>query len=289
MWILTELRIATRRSTLAVAQASRVADLVRQAHPDIVVSLVEVDTSGDRDRVGPIAELTEIGAFVRSVQEAVLEGRADVAVHSLKDLPVTGPVELEVAAFPERASPFDALVGSSLEDMAPDSLVGTGSPRRVAQLLALRPDLRTIELRGNVDTRLKKIEDGEVDGAVLAEAGLERLGKQDLISQRLEVNQMVPAPGQGALAVEARRGSLATELCKAIDDELLRSLLSAERDLMAKTGAGCRSALGALATWVGDMIRFDVFVSDARGPRRTVVTGGSPKMVVAAAQKELGV
>lgn len=289
MWILTELRIATRRSTLAVAQASRVADLVRQAHPDIVVSLVEVDTSGDRDRVGPIAELTEVGAFVRSVQEAVLEGRADVAVHSLKDLPVTGPVELEVAAFPERASPFDALVGSSLEDMAPDSLVGTGSPRRVAQLLALRPDLRTTELRGNVDTRLKKIEVGEVDGAVLAEAGLERLGKQDLISQRFEVNQMVPAPGQGALAVEARRGSLATELCKAIDDELLRSLLSAERDLMAKTGAGCRSALGALATWVGDMIRFDVFVSDARGPRRTVVTGGSPQMVVAAAQKELGV
>lgn len=284
---MTEIRIATRRSALALAQANRVADLLRAVHTGLSVRLVEVLTSGDRDHDGAIARLTEVGAFVRSVQDAVLDGRADLAVHSLKDLPVTGPEDLVLAAFPERASPFDVLVGSSLTELGRNALVGTGSPRRVAQLLDLRPDLRATELRGNVQTRLRRVSEGDVDAAVLAEAGLERLGRTDVISERLDVDRMVPAPGQGALAVEARKGSDAAELAGKVDDRALRDLLSAERALLAETGAGCRAALGALATREAEQIRLHVFVADERGSRRAVTIGETPDAVVAKARKEL--
>jgi len=285
---MTEVRIATRRSPLALAQATRVADLLRSAHDDVSVTLVEVDTTGDRDQAGSIAELSELGAFVRSVQEAVLEGRADLAVHSLKDLPVSGPDELVLAALPERGSPLDVMVGASLDALPAHSVVGTGSPRRVEQLLQLRPDLRTTPLRGNIDTRLRKVAHGEIDAAVLAEAGLDRLGRSDHIRQRLDPAQMVPAPGQGALAVEALRGSGPAELAGSLDDGMLRTLLSAERLLLAETGAGCRAALGALASWEGRDIRLEVFVADGRGRRRGVALGETPEAVVAQTRKELG-
>jgi hydroxymethylbilane synthase len=284
---MNEVRIATRRSLLARAQAGLVADRLRAANPEVSVCLVEVVTSGDRDKKGAIAELTEVGAFVRSVQQAVVDGRADLAVHSLKDLPVWGPEALVLAAFPERGSPFDVLVGSTLDGLPVAAVVGTGSPRRVEQLLDLRPDLRTKELRGNVDTRLRKVAVGVVDAAVLAEAALDRLGRSELIAQRLDVVQMVPAPGQGALAVEARGGSVPAELAATIDDGSLRTLVSAERLLLAETGAGCRSALGALATWQAGRIRLDAFVADERGRRRAVVFGETSEAVVAEARKEL--
>ena len=284
---MADIRIATRRSTLALAQANRVADLLRAAHIHLSVRLVEVDSSGDLDPDGAIARLTEVGAFVGSVQDAVLDGRADLAVHSLKDLPVTGPENLVLAAFPERASPFDVLVGSTLEGLGSNALVGTGSPRRVAQLLDLRPDLRATELRGNVDTRLRRVSDGDVDAAVLAEAGLERLGRTDAISERFDADRMVPAPGQGALAVEARKGSVAAELAGTVDDRALRDLLSAERALLAETGAGCRAALGALATREAGQIRLHAFVADERGSRRAVTYGETPDAVVAEARKAL--
>lgn len=284
---MTEIRIATRRSRLALAQATRVSELLRSAHPDSVVRLVEVETEGDRDQTSSIAELSEVGAFVRSVQSAVLDGRADLAVHSLKDLPVGGPEELELAALPERRSPFDAMVGSSLDRLKPGSVVGTSSPRRAAQLLRLRPDLVARPLRGNVETRLRKVAGGAVQAAVLAEAGLARLGKADQISERLDVSQMVPAPGQGALAAETRKGSDVSRLVAAIDNASLRTLLSAERLLLAETGAGCRSALGALARWEGGRIRLDAFVDDDRGPRRTAVLGDTPEAVVKEARTEL--
>lgn len=285
---MAEVRIATRPSVLALAQASRVADLLRGVYPELSVRLVEVVTSGDRDQGGAIADLTEVGAFVRSVQEAVMDGRADLAVHSLKDLPVWGPEELVLAAFPERGSPLDVLVGSTLDGLPAGGMVGTGSPRRAAQLLELRPDLRTKELRGNVDTRLRKVAAREVHAALLAEAGLDRLGKSELITQRFETAQMVPAPGQGALAVEARAGSDFARLAGTIDDGSLRMLLSTERLLLAETGAGCRSALGAHATWQDQKIRLEAFVADERGPRRAVACADTPEAVVAEARKELG-
>jgi hydroxymethylbilane synthase len=285
---MTEVRIATRRSALALAQAGRVADLLRAAHPRLVVRLVEVTTTGDNDQKGAIAELSEVGAFVRSIQKAVLDERADLGVHSLKDLPVWGPEDLVLAAIPERGSPFDVLVGSSLDGLRAGAVVGTGSPRRVEQLLELRPDVRTVELRGNVDSRLTKVAAGKVDAAVLAEAGLDRLGRSEVIAQRLDAAQMVPAPGQGALAVEARRGSAFVELAASIDEGQLRTLISAERLLLAETGAGCRSALGALANWEAGLIRMDAFVADERGRRRAFAFGETPEAVVAQTRKELG-
>ena len=285
---MNEVRIATRSSALALAQARRVAELLLAKDPSLSVRLVEVSTAGDRDRLAPVAELTEIGAFVRGVQQAVLDDTADLAVHSLKDLPIAGPRGLEVAAVPERASALDVLVGSTLGGLPPGGLVGTGSPRRAAQLADLRPDLRTIELRGNVDTRLDKVARGEVDGAVLAEAGLDRLGRSGSIAQRLDTAQMVPAPGQGALAVEARVESGFVRLAALIDDARTRVLVTAERLLLAQTGAGCRSALGAHATWDGDRMRLRAFVADEGGRRRSLSFGPTPESVVASAWKDLG-
>jgi hydroxymethylbilane synthase len=285
---MNEVRIATRGSALAVAQARLVGELLVAKEPSLSVKLVEVSTAGDLDQKAPVADLTEVGAFVRGVQQAVLEGAADIAVHSLKDLPVTGPAELEIAAVPKRASALDVLVGSTLGGLPPGGLVGTGSPRRAAQLVDLRPDLRTIELRGNIDTRLEKVARGEVDGAVLAEAGLDRLGRSGVIVQRLSPDQIVPAPGQGALAVEVRVGTRFAELAALIDDAETRVLVTAERRLLAETGAGCRSALGALAMSQGDQIKFVAFVADARGRRRSVTLGSTPEAVVAAARTDLG-
>ncbi len=284
---MTDVRIATRRSPLALAQANLVADLLRALDPALSVNLVEVSTSGDRDRTSAIADLTEIGAFVRSVQQAVMNGDADLTVHSLKDLPVTGPPEL-VVAIPERVSAFDVLVGSTLDELVPGALVGTGSPRRVSQLLDLRPDLRTTELRGNVETRLARVANGEVDAALLAEAGLSRLGKAGVISERFDSTRMVPAPGQGALAVEARAGSFHAQLAAAIDDPLLQVLVTAERLLLEETAAGCRSALGAYAEWKGPQVSLSAFVADEAGRRRTVVLGPTPAAVVDAARRDLG-
>lgn len=285
---MTSLRIATRRSELALAQARRVAELVTAAGIG-EAELVEIDTPGDLDRHSPITQLTELGAFVRSVQQAVLDGTADLAVHSLKDLPVDPAHPSLVCSFPERRSALDVMVGGSLETLPLGGTVGTGSPRREEQLRMLRPDATVVPLRGNVDTRLRKVAAGDPVAALLAEAGLERLGRTDVISQRLTVEQMVPAPGQGALAVEAVAGTRGAEVvAAALDSSDLRPLLSAERQLLAETGAGCRSALGAVAAWESGRIRLDCFVSDERGRRRSVVVGDSPDEVVAFARQELG-
>ncbi len=253
------------------------------------IRFVEVVTEGDRDVTSDITTLTEIGAFVTSVQQAVIDGRADIAVHSLKDLPVSGGHQnLVLAAFPERVAPFDVLVGRSLDEMPPGSTVGTGSPRRSAQLATIRPDVKAVGIRGNVDSRVRRVAEGEVDGAVLSEAGLDRLGLSDWIVQRFTVDEMVPAPGQGALAVEARAGSEAAEIAATLDDHALRMLLTSERELLAQTQAGCRSALGAMASWSGDQIRMDLFVQDEKGPRKATVEAGDVEGIVSAGRQELG-
>jgi hydroxymethylbilane synthase len=286
---MAELRLATRRSRLAMVQAEQVAGMLEAAHRGLRVRLVPVESSGDQDLHAPVAELTEVGAFVRSVQAAIVRGRADAAVHSCKDLPTTGAGELVVAAYPERASPFDALVGADLAELPPGARVGTGSPRRIAQLLALRPDLKAVELRGNVETRLRKIREGEAEAAVLAEAGLVRLGREEVIAHRFSLEDMVPAPGQGVLAVETRREGQAADLVAAIDDRKLRTLVEVERRLLAETGAGCRAALGALAEEVDGGIRLTAFVEVERGSRRTVSEGSDPDQVVAGTRRRLGI
>lgn len=282
-----ELRIATRASDLALAQARAVGAMLRSSAPEIEIALVVVESSGDRDRVSPVAELTEMGAFVRGVQAAVLDGRADLAVHSLKDLPTTQSDGLVVAAYPERQSPYDVLVGVPLDQLAYGAVVGTGSPRRAAQLRALRPDIEIVELRGNVPTRIRRVEDGEVAAAVLAEAGLTRLGLTDAIVYRFAVDEMTPAPGQGVLAVETLAEGSARAAVAAIDDAELRWIVDAERLLLSATGAGCRAALGALASKTETGMSMVTFVDDEFGPRRAVVRGESPDDLVKAARKEL--
>lgn len=284
---MAELRLATRRSTLALAQA----EIVAKALTDVGVStsIVPVSTSGDRDRWSPVAALTETGAFVRGVQQAVLEGRADAAVHSCKDLPTEGPPGL-VAVYPPRAEPWDVAIGGAPGTWPEAARVGTGSPRRSAQVHLLRPDVRVTGIRGNVETRLDKVASGEVAAVVLAEAGLARLGLIHHIAHRFDVTEMVPAPAQGVIAVEAHQESAwVVEALHAIDHPLTRTAVQAERTLLARTGAGCRSALGAYA--LADergAVRMWGFVEDERGPRRAEVGAGSPEQAAAALQEEIG-
>ena len=281
-----DVRIATRGSRLAVAQARWVASKLSAAIPGLEVDLVRIETVGDTDQTSPVTALTEMGAFVRSVQRAVLDRRADVAVHSCKDLPVSGPDGLD-QWYPQRAEVWDVLCGSTLEGLGNGATVGTGSPRRSAQLALLRPDLDIVPIRGNVPTRLAKVGQ-EVDAVVLAEAGLRRLDLADVIDQRFGLDEMVPAPAQAALCVEAISGSDVAQLLDSIDDADVRSVVEAERLLLAETGAGCRSALGGLAESTDAGMKMTAFVHDHDGPRRTAAEAESAGDLVAAVRRGLG-
>jgi len=249
------LRLGTRRSALAMAQASGVADALRARGHE--VELVGVTTEGDRSaREGtPLADVGGMGVFVAELRLRLLAGDVDLVVHSLKDLPTVPADGLEIAAIPTREDPRDALVsrgGRALADLASGARVGTGSPRRAAQLRAARPDLDVRPLRGNVDTRLRKVTEGELDAIVVAAAGLARLGRLDEASELLDPATMLPAPGQGALAVECRAADLGVQrpLAQAIsslDDGATRAAVAAERALLAELEAGCSAPVGALA------------------------------------------
>ena len=241
------LRLGTRRSTLATAQAGQVADAVRAAL-DVEVELVPVVTEGDRSAAA-LTQLGGTGVFVTALREALVEGRIDLAVHSLKDLPVAPAPGLLLAAVPLREDPRDVLVcpaGLTLGELAPGSRVGTGSPRRAAQLHALGLGLDVVPVRGNVDTRIKKAIDGELDAVLLARAGLARLDRLDAVTEVLDPTQMLPAPGQGALALECRDPDLAGRLA-VLDDLPSRLAVTAERALLAALEAGCTAPVGALA------------------------------------------
>lgn len=252
-------RIATRRSPLARAQAALVADLLVAANPGLRVEFVPVVTAGDRDRSKPIEELGERGVFSRGVQAALLDGRADIAVHSYKDLPTEPLAGLRIAAVPVRADPRDALVsrsGAVLADLPAGASVGTGSARRSAQILAARPDLNVRPLRGNVGTRVAKVQNGELDAAVLAVAGLERAGLDDAIAEVLAPPSFLPAPAQGALAVEVRTDRSDVERwVERINDADSRAAVRSERAFLRDLRGGCTVPAGALATVDGDELR----------------------------------
>jgi len=242
--------VATRGSALARWQASRVAELVRVDHPEAEVELVVVETSGDRRLDVPIWELGGKGVFVKEVQAAVLDGRADVAVHSAKDLPAVTHEDLVIACVPTRADPRDALVGSTLDQLAPGALVATGSVRRRAQLANRRPDLTFAGLRGNIDTRLGRA--GEFGAIVMAAAALERLDRTDQIAELLEPSVMLPQVGQGALAVECRRDDDALRaLLGTFEHPASRLALEAERGFLAELGGDCDLPAAAHATVSG--------------------------------------
>lgn len=242
-------RLGTRRSALALAQAVAVADALRRTGHE--VELVEVVTEGDRSSEA-LNQLGGTGVFVTELRQQLLSGEIDVAVHSLKDLPTTGPDGIVLAAIPGRADPRDALVardGLGLSELPAGATVATGSPRRAAQLRALGLGLEVTPIRGNVDTRLRRVSTGEVDAVVLAAAGLQRLGRLDEATELLDPGQMLPAPGQGALAVECRADDPVRRdwLSATLDDETTRSAVTAERALLAALEAGCSAPVGALA------------------------------------------
>ena len=243
------LRVGTRSSALATTQSSHVAAMIRE-RLGREVELVEVSTEGDRTSA-PLAQLGGTGVFVGALRDALLSGRVDVAVHSLKDLPTTPADDIALAAVPPREDPRDIVVardGLTLGELPQGARVGTGSPRRAAQLGALGLGVQVVDIRGNVDTRIRKVVEGQYDAVVLARAGLARLGRLDEVTEVLDPLQMLPAPGQGALAVECRAD--AAELVEALaslDDHHTRVAVVAERAVLSTLEAGCAAPLGALA------------------------------------------
>lgn len=239
------LRIGTRRSKLALAQAKEVAH--RLAAAGVEAELVPIVTSGDRGEAARTGEAGVKGLFVAEIVHALQSGAVDVAVHSAKDLPAQDPRGVVVAAVPEREDPFDVLVSRG-SDLSPGSVVGTSSLRRSAQLTRARRDVRIRALRGNVDTRLEKLQAGEVDAIVLASAGLRRLGVSPPHARSLPLEEMVPAPGQGALAVQAREDdAVVRDVMRRLDAPSARTAFEAERALVAAVGGDCSLPLGAYA------------------------------------------
>jgi hydroxymethylbilane synthase len=260
--IRTMLVIASRGSQLALWQAHWVQQqLAVLGYP----SRIEiVKTTGDKITDVPLAQVGTKGLFTKEIEEALLEGRADLAVHSLKDLPTELPAGLVLAAIPAREDPRDALVGRRLAELPAGAKLGTSSLRRAAQLRKVRPDLRIEPVRGNLDTRLRKLDAGQYDAIVLAAAGLKRLGWEDRIAEILPPEMMCPAAGQGALAIETTSGT-GLLACQCLEHPATRAAVTAERFLLAALGGGCQVPIGAYATVTGDRLSLQAVVVSPDG------------------------
>ncbi len=243
---------ATRRSQLALAQSRAFASELRELHPGLSTSELLVVTTGDRVQDRPLAEVGGKGVFVKEIEEALLERRADFAVHSIKDLPALIAPGLRIACVPRRADPHDVIVSRTHKgfwDLAAGSRVGTSSLRRSALLHKARPELVFVPLRGNVDTRLRKVREGEVDAAILARAGVDRLGLSEAITQQLPLQLCIPAVGQGALGIECRKDDAhVASLLSALHDRLTATAVAAERGVMIEVEGSCRTPIAAYAS-----------------------------------------
>ena len=265
---MTPLRIATRKSPLALWQAEYVAERLNQA--GIATVLVPMVSSGDTD-MRPIDGTRQVGLFTKRIQLALLENEADIAVHSLKDLPTEPNEKLTLAAVPERETVLDSLVsktGLKLNDLPAAARVGTGSQRRAAQLRNRRPDLNVMPIRGNVQTRLGKLEDGEFDAIMLAEAGILRLELHDLPRTQFPIEEMLPAPGQGALGIEIRKDDPACDGVRKLDHLPTRAAVTAERNLLASLHGGCLAPIAALGRVSNNNLQLKATVLSQDGTRR---------------------
>lgn len=255
------IRVGSRGSRLALVQAEWVRERVARRHPGLRVEIEVLTTKGDKLLDAPLAKLGDKGLFTKELEVALLDGRIDLAVHSAKDMPTAVPDGLAIVAVTEREDARDVFVadpallerhgadGFSLDDVPRGAKVGSSSLRRRAQLLALRPDLDVVALRGNVDTRVRAVTEGDLDAVVLARAGLARLDRLDVVTQEIEVDLMLPAPAQGALAVECRDDDVVVlEALRRLDDAPTRAAVTAERALLAELEAGCSAPVGAYAT-----------------------------------------
>jgi hydroxymethylbilane synthase len=272
--------VGTRGSALARWQADHIGAELSRLFPGIEIEQKIIVTEGDRFQTGPVIEVGGKGVWVKEIEAALLDGSIDLAVHSLKDVPAALAPGLVLAAIPPRADPRDVLIsraGKFLRELPPGSRVGTSSLRRVCQLRAVRGDLSIELLRGNVDTRLRKVAEGVVDAAVLAAAGLDRLGFSARITERLSPEDMLPSIGQGALAIETRADDARVrELCRALSDRQAEVTVAAERALLAALGAGCRTPVAGYATVDGNTVHLrglvgrpdatEILKEDARGP-----------------------
>ncbi len=254
----TTIRIATRKSPLALWQAEHVAARLRALHPEITVELVKMTTRGDRILDAPLAKVGGKGLFVKELEQGLLEGRADLAVHSMKDVPVDLPPGLHIGAILAREDPRDAFVSqafASMEDLPGDARIGTSSLRRQCQLLQLFPGWRITPLRGNVGTRMAKLEAGEFDGIILAVAGLKRLGWADKITQMIDPGLSLPAIGQGAVGIECRRDdSLINELIAPLHHKTTATCIAAERAMNARLEGGCQVPIAGFAEIEGECL-----------------------------------
>lgn len=270
------LRLGTRGSTLATTQAGHVADALRALGHD--VELVEVRTEGDVNGA-PLTQIGGSGVFASALRTALREDHIDIAVHSLKDLPTAPEDGLMVAAVPVREDPRDVVItrGAQLADLPQGALVGTGSPRRAAQLQLLAPQVSLVDIRGNVGTRITKVLSGEVDATILAAAGLNRLGRMSEATQTLEFTEMLPAPGQGALAVECRSDDAeVVAACTPLNDQATYQAVTAERALLARLEAGCTAPIGALAQHGEHGLHLEAFLAHDGVALREAMTGLDP-------------
>jgi hydroxymethylbilane synthase len=273
------LTIGSRGSHLALWQARYVAGQLSRLGVDTRIEIIR--TTGDHLQTASLVQAGGKGLFTKEIEEALLEGAIDLAVHSLKDLPTEDPSGLVIAAIPEREDPRDAIAGCSFEELPEEARVGTSSGRRAAQLLALRPDLSVEPIRGNVDTRLRKRKEGQYHAILLAAAGLRRLGLESEIAGIFSPEQICPAPGQGALAIQTRVDDAARSICFELNHQETSDCVLCERTALATLGGGCQLPIGVFARHTGNEIHgLGVVASlDGRRVMREQVTGSSPESV----------
>ena len=275
------IRIATRKSALALWQARHVAERLKAAHPGIEVELLPLSTKGDKILDSPLAKIGGKGLFVKELEIGILEGRADIAVHSMKDVPAAFPEGLQLHAILEREDPFDAFVSNtfeSLDALPQGARLGTSSLRRQAQVQARRPDLRVLSLRGNVNTRLAKLDAGEYDAILLACAGLKRLGFQTRIRQSLTADLSLPATGQGAIGIECRGADPDIHaLLAPLDDADTHGRVRAERAMNQRLNGGCQAPIAGYAELDGDALYLRGLVGETDGSRLITAEARAPR------------
>ncbi|OGP63816.1 MAG: hydroxymethylbilane synthase [Deltaproteobacteria bacterium RBG_13_53_10] len=266
-----ELRIGTRGSQLALYQANWVKDQLLRTHPDLKVTLVKIQTTGDKIKDAPLAKIGEKGLFVKEIEEALIRRTVDLAVHSIKDVPVEFPEGLHLSAITKREDPRDVLISKKdlpLKELPPRAKIGTSSLRRQAQLLHFRGDFELISLRGNLDTRLKKLQKMDLDAIILAFAGVKRLGLEKKITEIISPEISLPAVGQGALGIETRKGDEEVEeRIRFLNDSSSAVAISAERSFLKELGGGCQVPIAAFGQILGSILRIDGMVAKTDGTR----------------------
>ncbi|MBW3632766.1 MAG: hydroxymethylbilane synthase, partial [Chloroflexi bacterium] len=262
------IRFGTRGSALALAQTNLAMDRFRERYPDRALEIEVISTEGDVDKTSPLTEIGGRGVFTSAIEAAILTRRVDAAIHSAKDLPSALHPAVPIVAYPNRDDPRDVLVsrhGTTLDQLPPNPVIGTSSRRREVQIRRLRPDARIVNIRGNIDTRLRKAEGSDFDAIVLAAAGIHRLSWEDRICEYFPVEQLVPSPGQGAIAVQARAGSNAADILETIDDPFISTPVGIERAFLAAFGAGCTYPVGAYAAASDGRYHLLAMIADSPG------------------------